>query len=264
MHTDIIELRTFYASLLGQLATRSIGMALKPLWPSIPSERLLGIGYAVPWLDDLSVAAERTCAFMPAEMGAVAWPINQPCATALVFDEELPLADNSIDRIIMVHALEHAQDPSETLKEAWRVLAPSGRLVIIVPNRRGVWARSDNTPFGHGRPFSKGQLMRLLGESNFSMNRWNEALLFPPSHTKIILRATHWLDNIGRRISMPFAGVLLVEAQKRMVQGIPAALRNSRRVFIPVLSPQGTGKDQTLFFDQKDSLSTEKIPHKTR
>jgi SAM-dependent methyltransferase len=262
MHADIIELREFYASTLGHLAERSIGMALKSLWHPIPSERLIGLGYVVPWLDALRERTERSFAFMPAGMGAAAWPTNAPSLTALVFDEELPLSDSSIDRIFMVHALEHAEDPRETLKEAWRVLAPGGRLVIVVPNRRGIWARTDATPFGSGRPYSKGQLMRLLREANFTPGEWNEALLFPPSHRRSVLRATRWMEGFGRRVAVPFAGALLVEAQKRMYQGLPVSSRTSRRVFVPVLSPQGAGS--LSLPDQKHSLFAEEVPQKAR
>ena len=242
MHADIVELREFYASTLGHLAELSIADALKPLWQSLPNERLVGLGYAVPWLDLLSQSTERTFAFMPAGMGAAGWPGGDTSLTALVFDEELPLPDSSIDRMLMVHALEHAEDPRETLKEAWRVLAPGGRLVVVAPNRRGIWARSDATPFGSGRPYSSGQLSRLLRESNFTPENWNEALLFPPSHRRSIMKATRWMEGIGRKLAVPFAGVLIVEAQKRLYQGLPVTSRSSRRVFVPVLAPQGFGR----------------------
>lgn len=265
MHADIIELREFYGSTLGHLAERSIGLALKPLWPIVPSERLIGLGYAVPWLDALRARTERTFAFMPAGMGATAWPVGEASLTALIFDEELPLPDSSIDRILMVHALEHSEDPRETLKEAWRVLAPGGRLVVVVPNRRGIWARSDATPFGSGRPYSKGQLTRLLRDANFTLGIWNEALLFPPSHRRSVLKATSWMERIGRRMVVPFAGALLVEAQKRMYQGVPVSLRSSRRVFVPVLSTQGIGRGTLpLLADQKDGLFAKEIPQETR
>lgn len=241
MHADIVELREFYNSTLGHLAELSIAQALKSIWPTLPGERLVGLGYTVPWLDDLSKGTERTFAFMPAGMGAASWPQGTHSRTALVFDEELPLPDSSIDRMLMVHALEHAEDPRETIKEAWRVLAPNGRLVIVVPNRRGIWARSDATPFGSGRPWSGGQLNRLLREANFTPEAWNEALLFPPSHRRSVMKATRWMEGIGRRFAVPFAGVLIVEAQKRLYQGLPVTSRSSRRVFVPVLAPQGFG-----------------------
>jgi SAM-dependent methyltransferase len=243
MYADIVDLRSFYGSLLGKLSERSIAMALASVWAPLGDERLAGLGYTLPWLDRFGRDAERTMAFMPAGQGAVNWPTRGPSATALVFDEELPLADSAIDRLLMVHALEHTENPRETLKEAWRVLAPGGRLVIVVPNRRGVWARVDSTPFGTGRPYSRSQLVALLRETNFTPGGFAEALFFPPSSRPALLKLYSFLERTGRRFLPVFSGVLVVEAQKRLYQGLPVAARSSRRVFAPVLSPQGvTGR----------------------
>ena len=179
MNSDIVDLRSFYASLLGRLAERSITMALSSVWATLPRERLVGLGYTLPWLDRFGADAERVFAFMPATQGAVNWPPTGPSATALVFDEELPLVDSSIDRMLLVHSLEHAENPRETLNEIWRVLAPAGRVVIVVPNRRGVWARFEHTPFGTGRPFSRGQLNELLREANFTPAAWADGAVLP-------------------------------------------------------------------------------------
>ncbi len=245
--SDIVDLRNFYASLLGRIAERSIVFALSSVWTSLPNERLLGLGYALPFLERFGSDAERVLAFMPAQQGAVRWPAAGPSATALVFDEELPLFDSSIDRVLLVHALEHAENPHETLKEIWRVLAPGGRIVIVAPNRRGVWARFEHTPFGTGRPFSSSQLSQLLRETNFSPTGWADALHFIPSRRRWWLRLHNLMERAGRRFWPIFSGVVIVEAEKRLYQGIPVAVRASRRVFVPVLSPQGatrTARDQ--------------------
>jgi SAM-dependent methyltransferase len=239
MNSDIVDLRSFYASLLGRLAERAITMAISSIWSKLPNERLVGLGYTLPWLDRFGADAERVFAFMPATQGAVVWPPGGPSATALVFDEELPLVESSVDRMLLVHSLEHAESPRETLKEIWRVLSPNGRVVIVVPNRRGIWARFEHTPFGTGRPFSRGQLDELLREANFTPSAWSEALLFPPSKRRFMMRLHNLLERSGRRLWPIFSGVVIVEAQKRLYQGLPVAKRASRRVFVPVLSPQG-------------------------
>lgn len=238
MHTDIVDLRSFYHSRLGQRASQAILLALGDLWAKLPGERLVGLGYAVPYLDKFGPDAERAFAFMPAGQGAVNWPSGENSSTVLCFDEELPLPDASIDRILMVHSLEFAEDACETLKEVWRVLAPGGRLVIVAPNRRGVWARFEHTPFGAGRPYSRGQLTRLLRESNFTPGVLAEALMFPPSQSRSTSHLGARFEKLGRRFWPVFAGVNIVEAQKRLYQGIPVAARTSRRVFSPVMSPQ--------------------------
>lgn len=239
MSCDVVDLRAFYASPLGRFAERSIGMALSSIWASLPDERLVGMGYAVPWLNRFGSDAERVFAFMPAVQGAVNWPPGGPSATALVFEEELPLPDASVDRLLLVHALEHAEDPRESLMELWRVLAPGGRLVIVVPNRRGLWARFEHTPFGTGQPYSRAQLIELLREANFTPTAWADALHFPPSQRRWIMRSHQLIEHAGRRFWPIFAGVHIVEAQKRLYQGLPAGARAKRRTLVPVLSPQG-------------------------
>ncbi len=242
MNSDIVDLRSFYASPLGQVAERSIAMALSSVWAKLPNERLVGLGYTLPWLERFGTDAERVFAFMPATQGAVRWPREGPSSTVLVFDEELPLVDASIDRMVLVHSLEHAESPRETLKEIWRVLSPAGRAVIVVPNRRGVWARFEHTPFGTGRPFSRGQLNELLRDANFTPAAWTDALFFPPSKRRLMMRLQPMLERTGRRLWPIFSGVIVVEAQKRLYQGLPVARRASRRVFVPVLNPQGAAR----------------------
>lgn len=239
MHADIVDLREFYHSPLGRLADHSIAMALASLWARLPDERLVGLGYAVPYLERFRADTERTFAFMPAGQGAVNWPPSELSSTALVFDEELPLPDASVDRVLMVHSLEFAENPRETMKELWRVLAPGGRLVIVVPNRRGVWARMEHTPFGSGRPYSRRQLTALLRETNFTPGASAEALFFPPSKLRSVQKLRGAFERLGRTLWPMFSGVIIVEAQKRLYQGLPVAARASRRVFVPVLAPHG-------------------------
>ncbi len=242
MHLDVVELRDFYATPLGRACTRSICASLTALWGRSSNERIVGLGYPVPYLDALSADAERTMAFMSAAQGAVPWPAGGPSATALVFDEELPLADASMDRAVLVHLLEHAENPTETLKEVWRVLAPNGKVFVIVPNRRGIWARFEHTPFGTGLPFSKTQLAAKLREAALAPTAWSDALHFPPGKASKRPRFQARLERLGRRFWPIFSGVIVVEATKQLYQGVPAVARTSRRVFAPVLVPQGSGR----------------------
>lgn len=242
MHMDIVDLRQFYATPVGASARRSIEQALSAMWKPMSNERLVGLGYTGPYLDRFRADTERTVALMPARQGAVHWPFGEPCATALVFDEDLPLPDSSVDRMLLVHALEHCESPSETLTEIWRVLAPGGKLLIVVPNRRGVWARMDHTPFGAGRPYSGGQLSRLLRDHMLTPTAWSDALHFPPSQKGFVLKSMPALERFGRRFAPAFAGAVVVEATKQLYQGLPVRQRQSRRVFVPALSPQGASR----------------------
>ncbi|AJY47490.1 class I SAM-dependent methyltransferase [Martelella endophytica] len=245
MNADIVDLRAFYHSRLGRLAAHSIAMAIAPIWSRMPEERLVGLGYSLPYLDRFAADAERAMALMPASQGAVNWPAGEASATALVDDCDLPLPDASIDRVLLVHALEFAESPAEMMRELWRILAPGGRLIIVAPNRRGVWARLEHTPFGNGRPYSKGQIIQLLRETNFTPGAFAEALFFPPSRSRAVLKFRSSFERSGRTLWPAFSGVIIVEAQKRLYQGLPVAARAQRKVLVPALSPQGVPTTRT-------------------
>ena len=135
---------------------------------------------------------------------------------------ELPLPDAAVDRVLLVHELEISQDPAALLREVWRVLASGGRLLMVVPNRRGVWARTDTTPFGHGRPYSRSQINQLLRETWFTPIGWSEALYVPPVDRGWFLRSASAWERAGASVSAPFAGVHLVVATKQVYRAIPA------------------------------------------
>ena len=200
MYVDVLDLREFYGLPLGRAVRVSLGNAIAAAWPDAPGERVAGLGYCIPWLERYREGAERVFALMPAAQGAVGWPAGGPSATALVYDEQLPLPDSSIDRLMMVHLLEHSENPAATLKEAWRVLTPGGKLLIAVPNRRGLWARIEHTPFGTGRPFSRGQLATLLRDAMLSPLNWSDALHFPPVRRAGAIRVYRGFERIGRRL----------------------------------------------------------------
>ena len=244
MRGDAHDLRRFYASPLGRAARGSIAIGLSRVWRPIPNERLVGLGYALPWLADPAIDAERTLALMPAAQGARRWPKDGPSRTAIVYEEELPLSDASVDRILLVHALEHSEQPVETLREAHRVLAANGRLVVVVPHRRGLWARFEHTPFGTGRPWSRRQLAAVLEEAGFRVADVNDALMFPPVPHPVVGRLWRPLDWTGRKAFSTFSGAILaVGAKGPPVEGVPATRLLRRPVAAPEWAAEGaTGR----------------------
>ena len=238
MYIDVIDLKAFYASRLGQIASRLIGVRLRRQWPALSGEHVLGLGYATPFLGQFP-DADRRIAFMPAAQGVVSWPTDGPNTAALVRDDTLPLDGGSVDRVLAVHCLEHAENAPEVLREIWRVLAPGGRLIIVVPNRAGLWARAERTPFGHGQPYSRFQLAGLLRDTMFSPISWSRALAALPIRNPLFLRnGAHW-ERVGGWLWPGFSGVLIVEATKLMHQRVEARPRQARtrNVLSPALAP---------------------------
>ena len=239
MHTDIRQLLDFYASPLGAIVRRILAHKIRARWRRATGQTLMGLGFATPYLGSFRGEVARLGALMPSTQGAVVWPASGPVHTTVVEEASLPLPDNSVDRMLVVHCLETSEQAQLLLREIWRVLAPEGRLLIIVPNRRGVWARFDRTPFGHGRPFSQTQLDRLLADAMLTPVDWGAALHLPPFDNRVVLRSAMTLERLGARVTPAFAGVLLVEARKEIMS--PLAKPALARRLTELVPYRGTG-----------------------
>jgi len=220
MQLDVSDLREFYAGALGQAVRRLLTHRIRARWRGLNGATLIGLGYATPFLGAFRGEARCIGALMPESQGAIVWPSNAPTQSVLVQEDRLPLADGSVDRLLAVHCLEVTEHGRQLLREIWRVLSPEGRLMLIVPNRRGLWARLDNTPFGQGRPFSRRQLAALLNDAMFTPLDWSGALYLPPVGRRLLLRsATAW-ERVGSAVSPAFSGVIIAEARKELVAPI--------------------------------------------
>src|SRR3977135_3615149 len=235
MSLDVVDLRNFYAQQLGTVARRFVGRGIRVRWSDARAQRIAGIGYATPYLGLFREEAERCLAFMPAAQGVMKWPTLRPGLAAPTDEMALPLADAVVDRVLLVHSLEMSHEADALLREVWRVLAAGGRLLAVVPNRRGLWARMDTTPFGHGRPYSRSQIVQLMRETWFTPTGWSEALYVPPIARGWFLRSAVAWERAGATISAPFAGVHIVEATKQVYRAIPA--RREKRKLVPALNP---------------------------
>ena len=236
MWTDVIDLRDFYTSSLGSVAQRMIGWRVRDLWPNAKGQNILGLGYATPFLGSFRDEAERVLAAMPAQQGVLHWPPDSSGLTMLTDEVELPFPDMSMDRILLVHALECAEQVRPMMREIWRLLSGGGRLLVVAPNRHGIWTRFERTPFGHGRPYSPAQLSRQLRDTMFTPFQSMTALFVPPTRSRMVLSSAAAWEEIGQRWFATFAGVVMAEATKQIyaghAQAQPAARR--RRSYMPL------------------------------
>lgn len=238
MYSDVLDLREFYRSSTGQVVRRLIRQRIRDLWPDLAGQRVLGIGYATPYLTMFQEEAERVMAVMPASQGVISWPPEGPGRVTLADEAELPFPDMSIDRVLLVHGLECTEELRPLMREIWRVMAGGGRLIAVVPNRRGIWARFDSTPFGLGSPFSPSQLRGTLKANMFVPEREECALFLPPTRRRFLLASAPAVEEVGHRWFRAFAGVHMVEASKQIyANAVRAKARERQRVLAPNAQP---------------------------
>ena len=241
MRQDILALTRFYATPMGRMAAALVAQRVAAFWPRLAGRHVAGLGYAPPVLSRLPDQAASLVAFMPAPQGACLWPDGGPNAVSLVDERALPLPDGAYDYVVLVHALEVAEDRDALLREVWRILNASGRLAVVVPKRRGAWSSAESTPFGHGQPFSSTQLSQLLQSHLLPVNRLASAVFVPPIPSGGLWKTGWWAEGMGQRLAPHWGGILVAEAEKRFDAGTP---KRARRVRVAQPSPVPAGAVQ--------------------
>lgn len=240
MRFDIDRLQAFYSGPLGRLSLDQVARRAAALWPHADGQDVLGYGYSDGLLERYRAGARRVVSAHPDEQGAIRWPGDGKGLSVLVEEERLPFQDALFDRIIICHGLEEAESPQRLLREFWRIAAPEARILVIVAHRRGLWARAESTPLGHGRPYTRSQLNRLLEDAMFLPTASARALYAPPIDWGLITSAGEAWERIGRFAWSGFGGVLMIEAIKRLYiePGLPVRAR--KVVKAPVRRNLGT------------------------
>ena len=234
MSVDSQFLAQFYASPQGAVVARLLRQRMWQIWPDLRGKSLLGIGYTLPYLrGPLALGmVERCVQFTPAEFGPAPFPIAAPSLSCSGEEERLPFPDLSFDRIMLIHGLEASENARRLLREVWRVLKDDGRLLVVAPNRRGLWAHVESTPFGQGQPYSPGQITKLLTAGFFHIERRDTALYMPPSPLRMVLRTAHFCERSGRFLVQHLAGVTITEASKDLYNVVPLGAASARRVVV--------------------------------
>ena len=175
----------------------------------------------------------------PAAVGDLLPPVDGALSTLLPMGrgaalrcdfEALPFPNQSLDLVVLPHALELARDPHDTLREVERVLRPEGRVVIVGFNPASLWGLRQSAGRLRQRLGGSGPLylpsagdfiaygrvrdwLRLLG---FEVERGRFGCWRPPLRSDAGLARLGWLERAGARAWPVLGAVYLVEAVKRV------------------------------------------------
>ncbi|MCH2037027.1 MAG: methyltransferase domain-containing protein [Rickettsiales bacterium] len=237
-----IELRNFYNTTLGEEVRKYLLSHVNKLWDIPKNENVLGVGYTVPILEYYQSQSHSSnyISMTTPEMGIAHFPDGEETASILGEEDELPFPKESINRIIFLHSLEYSDYAEHMIHEAFRVLVPGGRIIMIIPHRGGVWSRFETNPFSYGHPFNVRQIRRLMRKSNFVTTALESTLFFPPFDSSMILRTSRIWECMGSLVLRTLGGgVLILEAEKQLyaMNQKYEKIRNKRRIFIPINKP---------------------------
>ncbi len=216
MRQSTASLNQFYGTRLGRAAAARMKDRLTDLWGGCEGLNVLGAGYASPILPLWAKEARRCVALQPDSGEPQSLTSKRGQVAVQAPEARFPFAEASFDRVLLLHALEEADSPRAVLREAWRVLSPEGRIVIATTNRRSTWSLTENNAFGHGRPWTRTQLIRFANDSLFQVTASTTAVHLPPLNWPFITAASTAWERAGEMLLPGLGAVVLVEAVKRL------------------------------------------------
>ena len=219
-----------------------VARKLAEAWGDAGALDVMGLGYATPYLEAFRGPARRAVAAMPAAQGVEVWPAAGRSLSCLADEDALPFPNALFDRILVIHALEEADDPLELMREVWRVLAPAGRVIVAAANRRGVWCNAEvDAARATARPSPAASWRRWCATPSWS--RW-------PGRGRCSRRRCSgpagWADGFEQAGAAAVAGLLRPDPAgggEADLRGQAARQARPVRVFAPgVLAPQPARK----------------------
>ena len=145
-------------------------------------------------------------------------------------NEELPLASDSIDVVVLHHGLDFTDDSHKLLREVTRVLRPGGQLLIIGFNPYSYWGiwklfkRKINLPW-RGRFISRRRLSDWLQLLDLQIDSVSYGLHFPPLNLSRMLKHAQRMESFGSKIRSPFGGAYFILCVKQVVPITPILQR---------------------------------------
>lgn len=147
--------------------------------------------------------------------------VGMPAAFAAALPDELPIASDSVDAVLLPHTLEFSVDPHGVLREVERVLIPEGRVIILGFNPVSLWGLRRLLPGSRSRvpwcggflaPFRVCDWLRLLG---FDVEQ-QENLMFRPPWRRSLSPRFSAAERFGSRYLPVFGGGYAIRAVKRV------------------------------------------------
>jgi SAM-dependent methyltransferase len=228
---DWQAMTTWFQTPLGQFLLQQERLQLQHLLKRRFGYHLLQLGCAETLLHDLSPMGHRF-SFCPHADTAT---IHTACARG----EALPLASESVDQVLLHHALDFSGDRHQLLREAARVLIAGGSLVIIGFNPFSTWGLRAALPGRlirrspwNATPLGTHRLTDWLKLLDFQVEHVRYGAYALPVNSESCIRWSSWLAPFASRLNWPTGGFYVIQARKQVIPLTPVQ-RHWRKLPVP-------------------------------
>lgn len=146
--------------------------------------------------------------------------------TAVASGEAIPLAGESVDLVLLHHALDYAAGQHQLLREVSRVLIAGGHVLIVGFNPWSCWglrnrlARRRQAPF-NARPLSVTRVTDWLALLDFQVVSLRYSTYALPINSARWIRYSGWMEKPAARLNWPTGALYVLLARKQVLPLTP-------------------------------------------
>jgi len=140
--------------------------------------------------------------------------------------EAIPLASESVDLVLLHHALDFSSSQHQLLREVSRILIAGGCIVIIGFNPFSSWGIRTRFPGQkkhpwQGRLLSANRITDWLKLLEFQVEQVRYGAYSLPINSPGVIKYSGLLDNIATKLNWPSGGVYMISAKKQVLPLTP-------------------------------------------
>jgi len=212
-----LDMGAWWESPLGIALLANETELLEPILARIFGYHLLQLGVSEHSMLGASPVGHKLL-FAPAHLANTTLPVAN--------NEALPLQSESVDAVLIHHALDYTPDSHRLLRESARVLMPGGKLLIVGFNPLSSWGLRKLCRWRNARPWdaryiSSSRVQDWLKLLDFTVEKVEHcAYLLPFKHTGLVNAAPRF-EAIGQRFKAPVGAVYVIVACKQVMPLTP-------------------------------------------
>ncbi len=215
------QLKKWYQRPFGQLLASAEQKELDQILPNLFGYHLLQIGIGGHGLMSASRILHRVVMTIETEESGEHDSVAKD-SEIKGYPESMPIAPDSVDALLLNHALECADDPHQVLRESERILVPEGNIVIMGFNPISLWGllrllkfRSKRVPWCC-RVLTIRRIRDWLALLGFEVTLSRQFFFRPPVQHQGIMSRLQCLESWGARWWPFFGSVYVLTARKKV------------------------------------------------
>lgn len=157
------------------------------------------------------------------------WHDPDSCHTAVARGEAIPLASESVDLVLLHHALDYSAHQHQLLREVARVVIAGGHVVIVGFNPLSTWGvrntmqwltRSNKAPW-HASLLGTQRLSDWLKLLDFQVEQIRYGMYALPVNSPGVIRYSGFMEPLATRLNWPSGGIYAISARKQVLPLTP-------------------------------------------